>query len=178
MELSNRLNSSEPKTSRRSLVVDGLWLFRGVAATIAAAAVYFFIGAELITRESDLRNAVNVIAGTGATILGFLVSAGALLYAVSNTALVRNLQRTRHFHRLLEDLFICATAFLVALVVALTCLFLPAVPFGATRFTKLDIGMLALVFSSVVAYLLLIPVGHKMWELLSNVSPEDSRLEE
>ncbi len=111
-----------------------------------------------------MRNAVNVVAGAAATILGFLVSAGALLYAVANTTLARNLQRTGHFNRLLADLFIAASCFLFALVVGLLALFLsPA---------KLEVGIRAMVFANVLAYLLLIPVGQKLWLLLSNIAPE------
>src|SRR5437016_1740825 len=140
MQLSNRLSSPEQKTSRHSSVIDGLWIFRALAVGAAGVAVYYFTRVGLVTEVQDLRAAVNTLVGASATLLGFLVSAGALLYAVSNTTLARNLQRTGHFNRLLEDLFIAAGAFLVALMVGMLCLFLPATPFGEVGITKLGIG--------------------------------------
>jgi len=140
--------------------------------------VYFYPDAGFVKDAADVRNAVNVIAGAAATILGFLVSAGALLFAVSNTTLARNLQRTGHFNRLLADLFIAAAWFLIALVVGLTCELLPASKGAESPYSKLDVGMHILVFANVLAYLLLVPVGHKMWLLLSSLVPlEPRRLE-
>ena len=160
-------------TSERSSGVDGLWLFRGAAVAVAGISVYLYVGSGYAPSTADVRNAVNVIAGASATILGFLVSAGALLYAVSNTTLARNLQKTGHFGRLLADLFLASGAFLVALVVGLVCLLLPSTPVTGSKLGALDFGMYALIFTNVLSYLLLVPVGHKMWVFLSNLTPDN-----
>lgn len=151
--------------------------YRLFAIAAAGVVVYVFSTTTLATKEADLRNAVNVIAGTSATLLGFLVSAGALLYAVANTTLARNLQRTGHFQGLLDDLFVDATAFLAALLVGLTCLFLPDLAFPGSSATRLNVGIYVLVFANALAYLLLIPVGRKLWLLLSNIRPDSQPLE-
>ncbi|SRR5258708_1962247 len=147
-------------------------MFRGAAIVFAGAMVYAYIRSGYSPKEADVRNAINVIAGASATILGFLVSSGALMYAVSNTMLARNLQRSGHFGRLLADLFFASGSFLVALIVGLVCLLLPATFLSESKLTPLDLGMDALIFFNVLSYLLLIPVGNKMWLLLSNVTPD------
>ena len=148
----------------------------GFVVAIASLSVWLLWGVDLNAGRIDLRNAVNVIAGVNATLVGFLVSAGALLYAVANTRLVRNLQRTGHFGRLLHNLFLAAGAFLVALVIAVVCLFVsdgPPVQIGATSLTKLQAAIYLLVFANAVAFQLLIPVGWKMWLVLTNLTPDN-----
>lgn len=154
-----------------------MFLFRLVAIAIAVASVFVLARVDMPVQEADLRNAVNVLAGASATLLGFLVSAGALLYAVANTRLARNLQRTGHFQGLLRDLFTDAGAFLIALLVGLVCLFLPMSSVGERTLTKLEAGVYALVFTNALAYLLLVPVGWKMWLLLSSLRPETGAIE-
>lgn len=143
---------------------------------VASGLVWLLWVANFNEGEPDLRNAVNVIASVDATLLGFLVSAGALLYAVANTRLVRNLQRTGHFGQLVHDLFIDAGAFLVALVISLVCLFLSATStpiIKITPLTTLELAIYVLVFANAVAFQLLIPVGWKMWLILTSLSPDD-----
>lgn len=148
-------------------------LFRG-SVVLAAIGMALFVGQlDLADRTADLRNAVSVIAGASATLLGFLVSAGALLYAVANTRLAENLQRTGHFRLLLKDLFVAAGCFLIALLFGFVCLFLPVeAAIGEHSLRTLELGVLTLVFLNVVAYAMLLPVGFKLWILLSNLGPE------
>jgi hypothetical protein len=171
MPLSVKLRTIEATTFDHSSALSAAMLLRLAAVVIACIAVRVFSLADWSTREADLRNAVNVLATASATLLGFLVSAGALLYAVANTRLVRNLQRTGHFNALLRDLFAAAGAFLIALLIALACLFLPKI-WPGRQIEALLIGVEVLVFFNVVSYLLLLPVGWKMWVLLSNLQPE------
>lgn len=146
-----------------------------LAAVFAAGLVvwivldYGLIGQ--IAKSTDLKTIIGVFAGASATLLGFLVSTGALLYAVANTQLVRNLQRTSHFQRLLADLFVDAAAFLMALVVALACLMLTVPQKGDSGPNWVEYGLGAMLFCNVAAYLLLVPLGHKMWLLLSSLRP-------
>lgn len=157
-------------------------LYRAFAVLVGAAGVAVF--ARLppgSISPADLRSALGVLVGASASLLGFLVSAGALLYAVSNTTLARNLQRTGHFRSLLGDLFFCAGAFFFALLISGICLFIPT-PSTTTPvalgFSALEIGLAVVVFSQLTAYLLLVPVGNKMWLLLSNIQPDNpGRLE-
>lgn len=148
-----------------------LGIYRLVSLAIAGWVVTQVEGWGFTFAPTDLRNAVNVIAGVDATLLGFLVSAGALLYAVANTQLTRNLQRTGHFTKLVVDLFIDSSAFLAALLVAMACLFLPE---KAPDFVSLTTGVRALIFLNILSFLWLIPVGWKMWVLLTNLQPDNA----
>lgn len=146
--------------------------FRPLAVVVAAfsgGALVRFCGAE-ITGEGA-RATAGTLVGANATLLGFLVSAGALLYAVSATTLAQNLMRTGHFQNLLKDLFLDSAAFLAAFVASLVCMFLPAVapPHGAL--SPLAQGLAVTGALTVLAVLLLLPVGRKLWLLLSNLSP-------
>lgn len=148
------------------------WLLALAVSTTAGYCLPHVVGT---LPTADLRNAVNVVAGASATLLGFLVSAGALLYAVANTALVRNLQRTGHFGALLVDLFVDAALFFLALIVGLAALFVPSES-GAVS-DPLWWAMRLLVALNCLAYLLLAPVGLKMWWLLTSLSPDRDALE-
>jgi len=148
--------------------------FRLFAVFAAAGATYAF---STITKNSStfegLVNSLSVMTSSSATILGFLVSAGALLYAVANTTLARNLQRTGHFQKMLGELFFCASTFLASLLIGFVCLFLSVgissdVSNSDMRFL---IGSGAFVLVSSYAYLMLIPLGYKMWLVLSNITP-------
>lgn len=142
-----------------------------IAALIAGAAVYRYCPEAVIAETG--RATAGVLAGACATLLGFLVSAGALIYAVSATALAQNLMRTGHLRNLLVDLFADIAVFLAALLLALGCLFLPQ-PSEGNEWMKIALSLTVAV--SAFAMLLLIPVGRKMWLLLSNLSPHDKRL--
>ncbi len=144
--------------------------------SIASACVWMLWGVDFDAGKIDLRSAVGVIASVDATLVGFLVSAGALLYAVANTRLVRNLQRTGHFGRLVHSLCVDAGTFLVALIISLVCLFLPAAPaitIGSITLTKLQFAIYFLVFTNAVAFQLLLPVGWTMWLVLMNIEPDN-----
>lgn len=148
-------------------------VYRLVVIALSLAGAWYLCTVALPMEEKDIRDAIGVLVGASATLLGFLVSSGALLYAVANTRLVKNLQRTGHFQKLLADLFIDATAFLVALIIGLVCLFLPATLLGENLTSNLHAGLYALIFANTASYLLLLPVGYKMWVLLLNLEPDD-----
>lgn len=143
-----------------------------VGAVVVAFGTVWVAYAQFPADVAVLRNAVGIIAGAAATLLGFLVSTGALLYAVSSTTLAQNLQRTGHFRNLLVDLFVDATCFLAALIVSLICLFLPEASTQPFFARPLTMGSLIMVFCNALAYLLLLPVGWKMWLLLSSIKPD------
>src|SRR4051812_12908200 len=106
MQLSECSSKREATISKASSAGDRVTVFRLVAFAAAVVAATLLSDFPWLDREADVRNAVGVIVSASATLLGFLVSAGALLYAVASTTLARNLQRTGHFSRLLEDLFV------------------------------------------------------------------------
>ncbi|WP_179284206.1 hypothetical protein [Bordetella genomosp. 10] len=154
-------------------------IFRLIAFVLSCLAPYALakLGPSAIS-AADLRSNLSTLVGAASALLGFLVSAGALLYAVANTTLARNLQRTGHFQALLSDLYVCASAYFVALGISVASLFIPTTAIASTRFSLLEVAVAVVVFSNSFAYLLLIPLGRKMWLLLSNIQPENpGRLE-
>lgn len=140
------------------------------------AAIWFAKSGVGTIAPADMKAALSVLVGCAAAILGFLVSTGALLYAVANTALARNMQRTGYFQSLLANLFMAAGSFFLSLVAGAVNLFIPPIPSGLLPgFSHFEIGMVGFVFFNAAAYFMLIPLGHKMWLLLSNLEPENPK---
>lgn len=102
-----------------------------------------------------------------ATMLGFLVSAGALVYAIAQTTLVQNLFRTEHLQKLLAALFLDAGLFLVALCGALVGLLIKP----ELSFLRLLVTLNAAALSG------LIPLGYTMWHLLISAGPSSKPLD-
>lgn len=121
----------------------------------------------LETTSESIRGALSAIVGMDATMLGFLVSAGALVYAIAQTSLVQNLFRTGHLQKLLTALFIDAGLFLVALCGALLGLLMRLETDYLRTLFALNAGALAG----------LIPVGYTMWHLLSSAGPSQKPLQ-
>lgn len=135
---------------------------------------WFLPALSLDFTEAQLRNAVNVLAGADATMLGFLVSAGALIFAVAQTTLVRNLYRTGHVQRLLGSLFFDAGLFFLSLVAGLVCLLLTT----SHESSHLMIGVRVLFGLNAAALCALVPVAHTLYHLLMNIGPRDGKLEQ
>lgn len=139
-----------------------------VAAALAVATWLWWSKLPFVTAPQDVRGAVNAMLGMDATMLGFLVSTGALIFAVAQTSMLRNLYRTGHIPRLLAALFIDAAWFLAALCAALVGMLIePAAPDMLRFLVAINVGALAA----------LLPVAHTMWHLLLNAGPTDGPLE-
>ena len=162
-------------TSSRSTGLE-VWTLRACGVVAAASATYALAQLDMGANSGiNARDAVGVVVGAAATMLGFLVSSGALLYAVANTRLVRNLERTGHFRGLLEDLFVDAALFLAATALGVACLFLPDAPWQDHSYSLFRTGLHVLGFAFSLACIFLLPVGWKMWLLLSNLAPDDTQ---
>lgn len=59
------------------------------------------------------------------TIMSILVAAGAILMSIASTRLIRNLVRTRHYHRLVDSLLISIILFLLCATVGIVAMYLP-----------------------------------------------------
>lgn len=139
-----------------------------VPVVAAVSAWWAWPKLPIIDKIEDLRSAAGAIMGMDATMLGFLVSTGALLFAVAQTSLVRNLYRTGHVPRLLGALFLDAAWFLIALCIALACVVMNPATAECLRL---------LMAANVCALVALLPVAHAMWHLLLNAGPRDGPLE-
>ena len=175
MQLSRRQRIGATTTSRPFLVPDLFSAYRVLSLVAAAFLLWKFPLPEGLD-AAVVRNAASVVASIDATLLGFLVSSAALLYAVANTRLVRNLQRTGHFTAVVRDLFIDSAAFLVCLLVAMVCLVLPdkAQGDGGAEIQYLRMGVHVLMFCNAIAFLLLLPLAKQFWVLLTNLEPDGS----
>lgn len=165
---------SAPISSSGITAGDRVSLARIGALAVGAAAWLGLPLLPLAREAADLRNAVNVLAGADATMLGFLVSSGALIFAVAQTTLVRNLYRMGHIQRFLHALFFDAAIFLSALTVALASLLLPERLNEAPLLWHAVRALLAL---NAAALWALVPVGYTLLHLLLNVGPKDKVLE-
>lgn len=153
-----------------------MWLF-GMLATVTAVFAGYYSGEWAGRLTSDqLTNAISSVVAVDATLLGFLVSAGALLYAVANTRIAANLQRMGHFSNIVTDMSHCALAFLVSLVGGMACLFVPretGLVIEALGRSPAALAAQILLGANVIAFFLLMPVGRKMHLLLTNITPEN-----
>lgn len=60
------------------------------------------------------------------TIMSILVAAGAILMSIASTRLIRNLVKTRHYHRLVDSLLISIVLFLASATIGIIAMYLPA----------------------------------------------------
>ena len=150
-----------------------------VASIAAGLSTFYFSGALNIDKLAvdQLRSVLSALVGLDATLLGFMVSAGALLYAVANTRIAVNLQKSTHFQSVVNDLFVAATAFFLAILIGLAVVFLPAPPQKESTDAQFAISLATaarfFLGCSVTALSLLIPVGVAMWGLLTSIRPEN-----
>jgi len=144
-----------------------------------SATLYILLAAGIsITAKSSWGSVdiLNIHIGTMlsvmATLLGFTVSSTALLYAVADTRLARNLQRTGHFNCLLRSLFQSAFFFFFSVLLGITYLVLPKelTLKGYNILETIGTFFIIIVFISLFQ---LIPVAKKFWLLLSNIQPEN-----
>lgn len=111
---------------------------------------------------SDMRSAVGVIAQLSGTMVGFVLAALAILTAMGDSPLIRNMLRTGHFQLLLRRMLVCMIVFGVTTLIGATYLFIP---------TLTDKHCYLLLSVSFFAMLLLSDVCRKFWIVLSNLNP-------
>lgn len=131
---------------------------RAVVAT--AVAILFVVYKDSLSIER-LYNIAGVIAGVAGTLLGFLITAVALLTAVMDRTLVANMRKTGHYQRLVFDTFATCSALLGVVVTSILSLFLECqlhtLAFALTLFL-LSLGILYVIeagrrFSMVISTL-------------------------
>lgn len=72
--------------------------------------------------DSQLYNASGVIAGVCATLLGFLVTAIAIIVALVDKKLITNMRKTGHYSVLMRDAFVTCACLLLTLAASSTAL--------------------------------------------------------
>lgn len=106
------------------------------AAAAVAVAVSFLKWSEL--EPQQIYSAAGVIAGVSATLLGFLITAVALITALMDRTLIINMRKTGHYRVLVGDAFLTCGLLLATLAVSTASLVLTEAPlrlvFSATLF--------------------------------------------
>lgn len=132
--------------------------------SVISAAIAWLLWSHIDTYSVDaLHNAASAFAGVTATMLGFMIAALSILTAVANQKLLRNMQRTGHYKKLLHELYHASAAYAAGMVASLTSIFL-SVPY-------LSWSMTATIFAVTYSTAMIISVGHKFWVVLANIHP-------
>ncbi|WP_248915844.1 hypothetical protein [Pseudomonas moorei] len=91
------------------------------AIAVCVTALFLYYGAGF--KDEKLQSIAGVIAGVAGTLLGFLITAVALLTAVMDRTLIANMRKTGHYQRLVEDTFTTCTLLLGVVVASIFSLF-------------------------------------------------------
>lgn len=92
--------------------------------TTAIIITLLFYSRDFFFRKDELSTLAGVIAGSAGTILGFLITAIALMASVMDRDLLKNLRSTGGYRSLISGSFVCAGLFLLLLASSI-CLLLP-----------------------------------------------------
>lgn len=126
----------------------------------AALSWWFASDAIAVIKEEAIRSAASALAGVAATMVGFMLAALSVLTAVANQRLIRNMQKTGHYRRLLHELYHCGGAYAIMLVGAMVSLFAPS----PAHILSLTVGV------SAYALLVMLSAGKKFWMVLTHLN--------
>lgn len=93
-------------------------LLKSILSACGAYAFYALPGVV----DAQLYNASGVIAGVCATLLGFLVTAIAIIVALVDKTLISNMRKTGHYSVLMKDAFVTCACLLSTLAASCTAL--------------------------------------------------------
>lgn len=153
----NVMRISSHSLIRTRFLVNCLFLSLGFACA------YFYwpnqSGKEAI---ADWKSFSTVMSSVAATMVGFLVAVGALLYTVANTPLVSFLRKHGVEKRILFDLF-------SAICFWISCLFFSMfATFPMANISPEISGIIGYGFS-ICGLLSFLPIGYSLWMILSNI---------
>lgn len=137
-----------------------------IVTAAMAGATYWLLGCSGWLTDEILRQAASAQASVAVTMLGFMLAMLAILVSLADRRLIRNMNKTGHFTRLLRKLYIAAAYFGALMVVALICLFLQTK--GLRIGTAVSVGLVA------GASIQLLESGRKLWRVLELLNPRDS----
>lgn len=140
-------------------------LFWSSCGAVAAGLSYYAsrCGALAELKDGDIRSAAGIVAQIGATMLGLVLATLAVLASITNSRLVRNMQKTGHYHVLLRRMFMALIAFGTSTIAGTIVIFLPAIT--ATQAYWL-VGI------ELFSALLLADISRKFWLVLHYLRPE------
>jgi hypothetical protein len=111
---------------------------------------------------------MNVLAQVAVTMLGFMMAVLAILASIANTKLIRNMQRSGHFHNMLTRIFACSLSFAAVTLAALVASFRP---------DQLDILASAVAAFTMMAILLFASSLAMLWQTLVHLRPTTKEIE-
>lgn len=89
---------------------------------LSFAAAWLFHRQDFVFTTGDVNTLATAVASSSGTILGFLITAIALLASVMDRALLKNLRATGGYKALISGSFICAALHLALLALSLSLL--------------------------------------------------------
>lgn len=140
-----------------SLVLTGLWSYFDKPG----------LQSPEVTLSSSAA-AVGILAQIATTMLGFMMAVLAILASISNTRLVRNLQRTGHFHRLLIVTFSGNIGLAAVTIISLLVTFRPDFLASMAPYLFYTCLFTTLVFGGTMVML---------WKVLTHLKPLSTNIE-
>lgn len=131
-----------------------------VIAAAAVAGLFVRYGKDLSLEK--LHGIAGVIAGVSGTLLGFLITAVALLTAIMDRTLVANMRKTGHYQRLVFDSFSTCAALLGTVVTSILSLFLD----GCLHYVVFTLMLFVLCLGVLYA----VEAGRRFSNVISNLS--------
>lgn len=116
-------------------------------------------------KVEEIRMFVSMLAALDATLAGFLSASAALLYAVANTKLSVALRKSGHHRRVVIDLMLGMTLFIVGMV----CSTFAAFPVANLDEATIKYLLALSCGTSAAAVFMLLPIGHAFWMLLTRI---------
>lgn len=101
------------------------------------------------------------IASVGATLLGFMLAALAILASINNTHLLEQMRKSGHYRELLHTLFLGSLLMLGCAIAGFVILF-GHIPTATTFYCVVAVH--------IAAFVLVLDIGHKFWLVLSSLS--------
>ncbi|WP_284214948.1 hypothetical protein [Comamonas jiangduensis] len=151
------MNKSNSSLLRPRVLTNILFL------TIAITCIFlYYPDDENKKLVADWKSYTSVMGSVAATMVGFLVAIGALLYTISNTPLVSFLRKYGVEKRILFDLFGATLFWLICLFFSLYSIFPMAKIQPSTS------GIISFGFS-IAGLLSFLPIAYSLWMILSNI---------
>lgn len=128
---------------------------------ILALGLALFFYHKAMPDAEQIRVACSVMASVSVTLLGFLITAVAIISALAQETLILNMKKTGHYLVLMREVFLTCRLLLLTLVACLITLILPD--------NLSAISMAFVFFSLFLSLFYTLSAGHKFFNVISAV---------
>lgn len=104
--------------------ISARWITLSFSIIIALTVTILYYKYGVLTPE-QIYTVSGVITGLTATLLGFIITVAALVFALLDRTLVKNLRATGHYDVLMRDATFCCLLLLFSCIMSLVCLVFP-----------------------------------------------------